>query len=119
MIEIVQAARYEDERAYWACWLELSQDSEMWWLPATAPGSLSEGELLAHFEAKGLALWRIAQAKKYLPDLHAHIPASRVLRAFVTVVLDELNILREAAGLSPRTIEQLRRAIKNKMGGIA
>lgn len=39
-----------------------------------------------------------------------------ILRAFVLVTLDEVNILRAAAGLGARTTLQLRTAIRNKLG---
>lgn len=39
-----------------------------------------------------------------------------VLRAFMLVVLDEVNILRTQAGLATRTVNQLRTAIRNKLG---
>lgn len=38
-----------------------------------------------------------------------------ILRALVGVLIDELNILRAAHGLSPRTLSQARTAIKNKV----
>lgn len=39
-----------------------------------------------------------------------------ILRAFMLLVLDEVNALRQAAGLQPRTAQQLRNAIRNKLG---
>lgn len=39
---------------------------------------------------------------------------SGVLRRLVLLLLDEINILRNAAGLSLRTIEQLKTAMRNK-----
>lgn len=38
-----------------------------------------------------------------------------VFKAFALVVLDEINLLRAAAGLSSRTVDQLKTAISNKM----
>ncbi len=116
MIEIVSAEKIETtEESYWACWLEISQGEEVWMLPATAPGALAEGELQAFFDAKESELWGIAQAKQYEADLHQHVEAKRVLKAFAAVVLDEVNILRGELGLSERTREQLRQAIKAKL----
>lgn len=118
MIEIIQAVRAQDEmlkELRWICWLELSQDGETWWLPATAPGDLAEGDLLAYFEAQETELWQLAQRKQYQPDVHEHIQAKRVLRAFALVVLDEINILRSELGLEPRTADQIRQAIKNRL----
>lgn len=37
------------------------------------------------------------------------------MKAFALVVIDEINILRNAAGLNERTIVQLKAAIKNKL----
>lgn len=36
-------------------------------------------------------------------------------RGFVLVMLDEINILRQRAGLAPRTIDQIKPAIQGKM----
>ena len=39
-----------------------------------------------------------------------------ILRAFMLIVLDEINALRTAAGLAERTELQLRAAIRNRLG---
>lgn len=39
-----------------------------------------------------------------------------ILRAFAQVVMDEINILRQQHTLPDRTLEQLKTAIRNKMG---
>lgn len=39
-----------------------------------------------------------------------------LLRAIVSILLDEINILRQDHGLAPRTLAQARRAIRNKLG---
>ena len=39
-----------------------------------------------------------------------------ILRAFMLIVLDELNILRGNDGLADRTVAQLRNAIRGKLG---
>ena len=39
-----------------------------------------------------------------------------VLRAFMLLMIDELNILRANDGLSARTVSQLKTAIRNKLG---
>lgn len=115
MISIIIAELSSEDAPVWACWLEISQGEETWMLPATAPGTLAEGELQAHFDAMESYLWGVAQAKQYEADLYQHIAAKRVLKAFAGVVLDEINILRGVAGLPERTGEQLRQAIKAKL----
>lgn len=40
-----------------------------------------------------------------------------VWRAFAEVVLDEINILRAQHALAPRTLAQLRTAMRNKLNG--
>ena len=118
MIEIIQAELYIDEdMQYWSCWLEITQDTEAWMLPTTAPGTLAEGELQAHFDIREAELWRVAQVKQYTPDVFERIPLKRLLKAFALVVLDEINILRQAAGLAERTPEQIVSAIKVKLRG--
>ena len=37
------------------------------------------------------------------------------LRAFALVMLDEINTLRTNAGLQPRTVAQLKNAVKNRL----
>lgn len=117
MIEIVTAEYIENTfgGTYWACWLEIDQSGETWMLPTTAPGELTEGELQAFFDAKESELWAVAQAKQYGADIYEHVAVKRVLKAFAAVVLDEVNILRGEFGLSERTGEQLRAAIKAKL----
>lgn len=44
--------------------------------------------------------------------------AETILRAFAEVVLDEINLLRaEHPGFQPRTLSQLKTAIRNKLDG--
>lgn len=118
MIEILDAELHTDlDTAYWSCWLEITQAAESWMLPTTAPGTLTEGELQAHFDAREADLWRVAQVKQYTPDVFERVPLKRVLKAFALVVLDEVNILRAEAGLSERTADQIVSAIKAKLRG--
>lgn len=118
MIEIVSAelvAKEETAATVWVCWLEITQDSQTWMLPATAQGDLLEEELQAHFDGREDELWQIADANQYAPDLYERLEPRRVLKAFAGVMLDEVNILRGQHGLAPRTAEQLRDAIKGKL----
>ncbi len=39
-----------------------------------------------------------------------------LLRAFMQVVLDEVNVLRFEHGLAPRTLAQLRKVVRDKLG---
>lgn len=39
-----------------------------------------------------------------------------IIRAFMLIVLDEVNLLRTQHGLSERTVQQLRNAIRDKLG---
>jgi hypothetical protein len=70
MIEILTQQRVEDGvgPAYWSCWLWLSEAGEEWALPATAPGDLLEGKLLAWFEGRAGELWKVAREKRYTMD---------------------------------------------------
>lgn len=59
-----------------------------------------------------VAAWRVAQrreteAVKFAPG-HG---TEAALRALVLVLVDEINILRQRAGLTPRTLEQVRTAL--------
>ena len=105
----------EAVREIWACWLQLTQGPDTWLLPATAPGTLAAGELQAHFDAREADLWRVAQAKQYPVDVWERIPLKRLLRAFALVMLDEVNLLRDRAGMPQRTADQIVGAIKAKL----
>lgn len=117
-IEIVSAEFQEDADlgiSSWACLLEITQAAEAYLLPANAPGTLDEGELQAYFDAKEADLFTLAQAKGVVADeIYNRLP-DRILKAFALVVLDEVNLLRSQHGLAPRTTEQLRTAVKNKL----
>jgi len=39
----------------------------------------------------------------------------KMLKAFAEIIMDELNILRDQHGLAPRTMAQLKTAMKNKL----
>ena len=117
-IEIVDREFVEDLElgiSNWACLLEITQLPEAFLLPANAPGSLAEGDLQAHFDAKETELFALAQVKGFAVDtLYQRIP-KRVMKAFALVVLDEINILRDQHGLVLRTEAQLRTAVKGKL----
>lgn len=116
MIEIIDAEKVVHEHGeIWACWLELLKVGETRWLPAAASGDLLKGELLAHFEMQEDNLWNIAEYKQYPADIYENIITKKVLRAFVSVVMDEINILRAQHALAARTKEQFVRAIKDKL----
>lgn len=53
------------------------------------------------------------KAKEYIDDANQY--QAQVLRAFMLLMIDELNILRAQHGLADRTPLQLRNAIKNKI----
>lgn len=116
MIEIISMKEIDFEDVpVWACWLEIHNGETSWMLPATAPGSLGKSELQAHFDAQEQSLWQIAQAKQYPTDLYEYVPPKRVLKALALVIMDEINILRQAAGLAERTPGQVRAALKSKL----
>ncbi len=118
-IEIIEAQKIVDEETdIWAVWLEITQLSTSWLLPTTAPGTLLESELQAHFDVRETSLFAVAQQRQIAPDaIYERVLSGRVLKAFAALVLDEINILRAEAGLSARTAEQLRTAIKTKLRG--
>ena len=44
-------------------------------------------------------------------------PQGLLLRAILQLVVKEINILRQSAGLTPRTIGQIRQALQNELDG--
>lgn len=116
-IEIIEAELTTDEDgfSFWACWLEVSQATESYLLPATAPGTLLEADLQAHFEAQESALFNLAQTKGLdVDEVYDRIP-KRILKAVLLVILDEINLLRGLHSLAARTPAQARTAVKNKL----
>ncbi len=118
-IEIITADLAEEIEGItlWAIWIEISQLSEVYLLPVTAPSALLEVDLQAHLNAQESDLFAVAQQKQILPEtIYEKIISGRVLKAFALLVLDEINILRVEAGLTVRTQEQLRIGLKQKLG---
>lgn len=66
-----------------------------------------------------LVCWRMRDAAELdaiaTQQADIEIQFDATLKAFALVVLDEINLLREAASLSPRTINQLKNAVKAKL----
>lgn len=55
----------------------------------------------------------IEEEKTHTSDIDERF--NQPLKAFSLVVLDEINLLRTHAGLQPRTITQLKNAVKSKL----
>jgi hypothetical protein len=118
MIEIIEANLQLDDDLnieLWSCWLEINQASEAYLLPVTAPGTLLEVDLQAHFDAKEAALFAVAQGKGFDVGEIYNLLTKRILKAVLLVILDEINILRGLHGLAERTPAQARTAVKNKL----
>ena len=115
MIEIISRPRKEG--GYWLCDLWITQESTTWYLPATAPGSLQESELQAHFEAQESELWDIAQRKQRPPDIFENVGAKRIIKALALVMLDEVNRSREADGEDTLTKKEWKQMILDKLKG--
>lgn len=73
-----------------------------------------EGDLQAVLNGREAELFAAAQAAGRVVDLY-ELTLKRVLKAFALVVLDEINILRQRAGLPLRTAGQIDDAVKNKL----
>jgi len=116
MIEIIHSEYFENTfSSYWTCWLQITRDGESWMLPTTAPGTLENEELQAHFDAREDELWRVAQEKQYAPDILERMPMRQLMKVVALVMLDEVNLIREELSLSERTSKQLLDAIKAKL----
>lgn len=116
MIEIINADLITNEDGqFWAVWLFITQEEESWMLPTTAPGTLENGDLQTYFEARKAELWRVAQAKRYTPDVLKRVPSRRLLKSVVLVIVDELNVLREEQGMPELTEAEMIAAVKAKL----
>jgi hypothetical protein len=62
----------------------------------------------------------IVEKQAELDNINTQVMDSNLaLKAFALIVLDEINILRAAAGLAPRTPEQLKTAHRAKLDSIS
>lgn len=114
-IEIIEA-NLTDDGALWAIFIDIDDGIDSYLLPVGLPGSVAEGDLQATLEAKEVALFAKAEAKGISQnELYTRVATRRVVKALALVTLDEINILRTAAALAPRTAAQLRAAIKTKL----
>jgi hypothetical protein len=105
-----------DVGSVWALFVQIDDGIDEYLLATTLPGTVAEIDLQATLEADETRLFAIAQVKGILPDdLYTSASTKRVLKAFALVMLDEINILRTAAAMAPRTTTQLRTAVKNKL----
>jgi len=76
------------------------------------------GDLQAILDAREAELFAVAAAGGRAVDLY-EIDLKRVLKAVALVVMDEINILRQQAGLPLRTAGQMADAIKARLKGLA
>lgn len=76
-----------------------------------------EGDLQAILDSQEAELWTRAQANGQTVDVY-EVATKRVLKAFALVVMDEINILRQRAGLPLRNAGQIDDAIKARLKGM-
>jgi hypothetical protein len=103
---------------FWRCLLELTDTdtSETWYLPATAPGAISdEAELAVYFREWADYLWQLACERRYAPDLYRHVAAPVLVRALAALLLGEINALRAKAGLPVRTADEWKAAMVGRL----
>ena len=68
------------------------------------------------WSAEAIAAWHLAQRRACEAGrLTPGCKTDAALRAVVLVLLDEINVLRQRAGLAPRTVEQVRNALTQKL----
>lgn len=72
------------------------------------------GDLQPILDARETELWQAAQQNGKTHNLFS-VRQEKIIKAFALVVMDEINILRTAAGLAPRNQSQIETAIKNKI----
>jgi hypothetical protein len=109
MIEILELHVLEDQRAALVC---ISEDGSPEY--ALHVGGIPlEGDAQAHLEGRFDELWRVAQRKGVPFDVVEAVREREILRRLLKVLLREINILREAAGLEPRTLAQLKQALRD------
>lgn len=72
------------------------------------------GNLQTILDARESELWRAAQERGKPHNLFS-ARQEKIIKAFALVVMDEINILRNAAALTPRNQTQIETAIRNKL----
>lgn len=72
------------------------------------------GNLQTVLDARESELWSVASVSGRPVDLY-ELAVKRVLKAFALVMLDEINALRQQAGLGARTGAQIEAALKAKL----
>lgn len=80
-------------------------------------GLPSTGNLQTILDAREAELFAAAQKDGRQVDLY-EFTLKKVLKAFALVTMDEINILRQQAGLPLRTANQIETALKNKLKGL-
>lgn len=73
-----------------------------------------EGDLQTILNAREAELWTAASAAGRTVDLF-ELQLKRVLKAFALVTMDEINILRQRAGLPLRTAGQIDDALRQRL----
>lgn len=116
-IEIIDKELVEDDgEEFWAITIEIEDGIDTYLLAVGEPGATAEGDLQPKLEARKDQLWATAQQKGIVPDVvFTGTRQDRVIKALALVILDEINILRALESIAPRTVEQLRGAIKAKL----
>ena len=100
-------------------WLEVPRGSANETLLRTVPTRylVLTGDVLAEMDASAKAAVDAAALIVRRDSAVAQLEQQEdIIRAFMLIVLDEVNTLRVAAGLAERTETQLRTAIRNRLG---
>lgn len=117
-IEIVEIKTIQDETgadvAQHAEIIILDSGTDYAWRVGGIP--LDEPDVQSYLEARESRYLQAAiAAQAESPELYKNVTTWRILKAFALVVLDEINILRQSAGLSQRSASQIENAIKTKL----
>ena len=100
-------------------WLEVPRDTANEALLLSVPVRylVLTGDVLAEMDASAKAAVDAAALIVQRDSAVAQLEQQEdIIRAFMLIVLDEVNTLRVAAGLAERTETQLRTAIRNRLG---
>lgn len=97
----------------WECLIELTDGSETRMAKATVPGEadMTEPEMLTYLAIMDEALWETAHHED---DIVVLLREPEIRKRITRLLLSEINILREVAGLPPRTMEQFKEVLKRR-----
>jgi hypothetical protein len=91
-------------------------DGPYQWTVGDIPAGLSPIDAKSHLDSRADELWAAAKLVAMPADVLDNINQRMLLKALVSLLLEEVNVLRANGGLPPRTKSELITGLKSKLG---